>query len=231
MTTDFISCSLTAKEKTYGMVWLMFEILFFPWLLELFNCILPAPLPQVEVNFIFFAVNFIAVVWIFHRYLKAQLGLVPDLIEKILLVALPGFLIYRLVNLLLTMALFAADPDFVSINDLTIQSLAQENYFLMLVGSVFLVPIAEECLFRGLLFRGMYDHSPVLAWIVSILLFSAIHVTGYIGQYSLPTILLCFAQYIPAGVCLAGAYRFSGSLLSPILIHALVNLMGMLALR
>ena len=231
MTTDFISCSLTAKEKTYGMVWLMFEILFFPWLLELFNCILPAPLPQVEVNFIFFAVNFIAVVWIFHRYLKAQLVLVPDLIEKILLVALPGFLIYRLVNLLLTMALFAADPDFVSINDLTIQSLAQENYFLMLVGSVILVPIAEECLFRGLLFRGMYDHSPLLAWTASILLFSAIHVTGYIGQYSLTTILLCFVQYIPAGVCLAGAYRFSGSLLSPILIHALVNLMGMLALR
>ena len=231
MTTDFISCPLTAKEKKYGLVWLMFEVLFFPLLLELLNGILPAPLPQVEVNFIFFVVNFIAVVWIFHRYLNAQLGLVPDLIEKILLVALPGFLIYRLVNLLLTMALFAADPDFASINDMTVQSLARENYFLMLIGSVILVPIAEECLFRGLVFRGMYDHSPLLAWVVSILLFSAIHVTGYIGQYSLPTILLCFAQYIPAGACLAGAYRISGSLLSPILIHALVNFVGMLALR
>ena len=231
MTTDFISCPLTAKEKIYGLVWLMFEVLFFPVLLELFNGLLPTPLPQVEVNFIFFAVNFIAIAWVFRRYLKAQLRLVPELIDKILLVAAPGFLIYRLLNFLLALALFAVDPDFVSINDMTIQSLAQENYFLMLIGSVILVPIAEECLFRGLLFRGMYDHNPLLAWIVSILLFSAIHVTGYIGQYSLPTILLCFVQYLPAGACLAGAYRLSGSLLSPILIHALVNFAGMLALR
>ena len=231
MTTDFISCPLTAKEKIYGLVWLLFEVLFFPVVLELLNSILPAPLPQVEVNFIFFAVNFIAVAWVFRRYLKAQLRLVPDLIDKIFLVAVPGFLIYRLVNVLLALALFAVDPNFASINDVNVQNLVQENYFLMFIGSVILVPIAEECLFRGLVFRGIYDYSPLLAWIVSILLFAAVHVTGYIGQYPFTTILLCFAQYIPAGACLAGAYRLSGSLLSPILIHALVNFVGMLALR
>ena len=101
----------------------------------------------------------------------------------------------------------------------------------MFLGSVILVPITEECLFRGLVFRGVYDRSPILAWVLSIVLFSSVHIISYLGTYPAETILLCFVQYIPAGVCLAGAYRLSGSLLSPILIHALVNLLGMMALR
>ena len=229
--SDFLFHSITQQEKAFGTLWLVFEALFFAALLQILNSLLPTPLPQPEVNFIFFSVNFIAVAWIFRRYLREQLQLVPDVLEKILFVTAPGFLIYRLMNLLLAQVLFVLDPDFFSINDVTIQNLVEADYFLMFLGSVFLVPITEECLFRGLVFRGMYDRSPLLAWVLSVVLFSAVHVISYIGAYPIETILLCFVQYIPAGVCLAGAYRLSGSLLSPILIHALVNFLGMLALR
>lgn len=219
------------QEKVFGTLWLVFETLLFAALLQILNSLLPTPLPQPEVNFIFFSVNFIAVAWIFRRYLWEQLRLIPGVLWKVLYTAIPGFVIYRLLNLLLTQVLFALNPDYFSINDVTIQNLVEEDYFLMFLGSVFLVPITEECLFRGLVFRGLYDRSPILAWVLSVVLFSAVHVIGYIGAYPMQTILLCFVQYIPAGVCLAGAYRLSGSLLSPILIHALVNFVGMLALR
>lgn len=222
---------MTRQEKAFGTLWLLFETLFFATLLQILNSLLPTPLPQSEVNFVFFSVNFTAVVWIFRRYLWAQIRLIPDVAEKVLLVAAPGYLIYRLLNLLLVQVLFALNPDHFSINDVTIQGLVEEDYFLMFLGSVILVPITEETLFRGLVFRGLYDHSPILAWVLSVVLFSAVHVVGYIGAYPIETILLCFAQYIPAGVCLAGAYRLSGALLSPILIHALVNLVGMMSLR
>lgn len=222
---------MTRQEKAFGTLWLLFETLFFATLLQTLNSLLPTPLPQSEVNFVFFSVNFIAVIFIFRRYLWGQVQLLPEVLWKVLYTAIPGLVIYWAVNFLLVQVLFTWDPNFTSVNDITIQKLVAEDYALMFLGSVIFVPITEECLFRGLVFRGLYDRSPILGWVLSVVLFSAVHIIGYIGAYPFQTIFLCFAQYIPAGVCLAGAYCLSGSLLSPILIHALVNLIGMLALR
>lgn len=229
--SDFLSHPLSRKEKAWGSAWLAFETLLFAAILQGLNGLLPMPLPQTEVNFIFFAANFSAVSWILRKYLLAQLRLLPGVIGNAALISVLVLMTYWTMNFWTAQLLFALDPDFFSINDVTIQKLVAEDYCLMLFGTVLLVPITEECLFRGLVFRGIYDRSPVLAWVLSVSLFCAVHISGYIGDYPLKTILLCFIQYIPAGVCLAGAYRLSGSLLSPILIHAVVNLMSMLALR
>lgn len=229
--SNFLSSSITQRETQYGWVWLVFETLIFSWLLQVLNQLLPTPLPQAEVNFLFFSVNFTVVVILFRRYLWAQIRQIPDLIGNIIFTVIAGFIAYLISNFLLMQVLLTLNPKHFSVNDVTIQSLVEEDYFLMFLGSVILVPITEECLFRGLVFRGVYDRSPILAWVLSIVLFSSVHIISYLGTYPAETILLCFVQYIPAGVCLAGAYRLSGSLLSPILIHALVNLLGMMALR
>ena len=219
---DFFSQNLTRHKKMYGAVWMAFETLVFARLLQLLNTLLPAPMLQSSVNALFFGVNFIVVTVLFRRYLAGQLKLIPHTIGKSIAIALVGFAVYSLASFFMLQFILAIDPDFASVNDLAIRELVQEDFLLMFIGTVILVPITEECL---------YDHSPWLAWVVSAVIFSAVHLVSYIGRYSLPTMLLCFVQYIPAGLCLAGAYRLSGSLLSPILIHALVNLMGMLALR
>ena len=199
--------------------------------MQYLNLLFSKPLPQSMVNFLFFSINFGAVVLIFRKYLKDQLQLLPDVMGKVLGVAAIGFCVYWTMNFLLVQILLAVNPDHFSINDITIQSLVAEDYALMLIGTVVFVPVAEETLFRGLLFRGLYDRSPVLAWTLSVLLFCAVHVMNYIGVYPIDTILLCFLQYLPAGICLAGAYRFSGSIFCPILIHAAVNLLGVMAMR
>lgn len=229
--SDFRSHSLSSKELYFGAAYLLFDAIFLAPILQYLNLLLPMPLPQSVVNFLFFSINFGAVALIFRRYLREQLKLLSDVIGKVLGIAAIGLFVYWTMNFLLVQALLAIDPKFFSINDVTIQSLVAEDYALMLVGTVVFVPIAEETLFRGLLFRGLYDHSPVLAWLLSILLFSGVHVMNYIGAYPIDTILLCFLQYLPAGICLAGAYRISGSIFCPILIHAAVNLLGVMALR
>ena len=229
--TDFTTHSLNRKEKVFGICWLIFQTFFFPTILQALNMLLPAPLPQTELNLVFFCANFVAVAILFRHYLWTQIRLVPEIIEKILFVAIAGLMAYWVLNFLLMQILFALQPNFTSVNDTTIQELVAEDYAIMFFGSVILVPITEETLFRGLVFRGLYDRSPMLARFLSVTLFSLIHILGYIGAYPFETLLLCFIQYIPAGICLAEAYRLSGSLLSPILIHALVNLLGMLALR
>lgn len=229
--TVFLAHTLTDREKRFGTCYLLFETLFFASLLQGLNLLLGSPLSQPQVNILFFTVNFLAVLWIFRNYLLAQIASLPKLFGRIVLASIGGFVAYWILNILMTWLIFSLDPHFFSINDATIQKLAAEDFYPMLFGTVILVPITEECLFRGLVFRGLYDHGPVLAWSISIAVFSAIHIVGYIGAYPSHTILLCFLQYIPAGICLAGAYRLGGSLLSPILIHAAVNLIGMLSVR
>ena len=229
--SNFKAHGLTRREKVWGFGYLLFELILLSALLRWLNQLLPTPLPRAEVNFLFFIINLLAVLMIFGKYLRAQLRQLPELCWNVVFTTIPGIFVYFMVNILMGQLIFALDPQFTSINDAGIGQMAEENYALMFIGTVFFVPIAEECLFRGLVFRGLYDRNAILAWAVSVLLFAAIHVTGYIGSQPALTLLLCFVQYLPAGLCLAGAYRLSGSLISPILIHALVNLIGMISLR
>ena len=227
----FKTHGLTRREKVWGFRYLLFELICLGALLRGLNQLLPTPLPRAEVNFLFFTINFLAVLVIFGGYLRAQLRQLPELVWNVVFTTIPGIFVYFMVNILMGQLIVALDPRFTSINDAGIGQMVEENYTLMFLGTVFFVPIAEECLFRGLVFRGLHDRNAALAWVVSVLLFAAIHVTGYVGSQPALTLLLCFVQYLPAGLCLAGAYRLSGSLISPILIHALVNLVGMISLR
>ena len=51
---------------------------------------------------------------------------------------------------------------------------------------------------------------------------------GYIGSYDAVTLLVCFTQYFPASICLAWVYAESDTIISPILMHTLINLAGVL---
>ena len=47
----------------------------------------------------------------------------------------------------------------------------------------------------------------------------------------LAPLLLCFVQYLPAGLCLGWAYARADSIFAPTLMHMIINLIGMLAMR
>ena len=227
----FLSHPLSRYEKLLGAAWLLFETLLFPRLLQLLNLLLPIPLPQAEVNFVFFAVNFAVAIFVLRSFLWGQLKIALQYTEKVLTAAVLGFVAYWALNFLVSGLILYLDPDFTSVNDDAVAELVAQNFPLMFFGTVVLVPVAEECLFRGIVFRGLYDRSHVLAWIVSASLFALVHILGYIDSIRSTQLLLCFLQYIPAGICLAASYRLSGSILSPILIHAAVNFVGMMILR
>ena len=228
---DFLNNPLSRKEKLYGTAWLLFELLLFPTVLQQLNRLLPTPVPPAGVNFLFFCVNFAVTLFLLRKYLLNQLKLAKDNLETVLQTVMVGFVAYWMLNFLVCCLIFAVDPEFSNINDNAIAKLAAENFPIMLFGIVILVPVAEESLYRGVIFRGIYDYSPALAWILSAGLFALLHIFRYTGSVSPSRLLLCFIQYLPAGLCLGAAYRLSGSILSPILIHAAVNLVGMMSMR
>ena len=221
----------TPNETVFGFIYFLLQLLIIPGIIAVINMMVPNPMSEAKVNVVFFAVNFVAVLLIFRKFLAANFDLVQKYPWIVLRWAGIGFLIYMVGNSLFSFVVTALYPDFANINDAAIMEMVQDHFGMMTVGTVLLVPVAEECFYRGLIFRSIYDRSPVLAYGVSMVLFSLAHVLGYVTLVDFGTIILCFLQYLPAGFALAWCYRRSGSIFAPILVHMTVNQMGMLLMR
>jgi membrane protease YdiL (CAAX protease family) len=217
------------QELIWGMSYLAAQLLVMPTFLGLISTLLH--LTAAQLNGIYFAVNFIAVVLIFRKFLVAQLRSCLRRIGALLGWALLGFLLYMVTNYATGTAIMLLDPDFANVNDSAIAAMAVSDYWIMALGTVVLVPLTEELLYRGILFAGLYNHSPVVAYAVSAAVFSAVHIVGYIGLYPVRTLLLCLLQYITPSLCLCWVYARSNSIFTPILIHTAINAIGILAMR
>ena len=77
----------------------------------------------------------------------------------------------------------------------------------------------------------MYGKSRWAAYVVSALCFCLPHVSAYIGSYEWTVLVLCFVQYLPAGLMLAWSYEKSNTIFTPILIHTIINAFGIYAMR
>ncbi len=226
-----LSVTPTRKELLWGAVYMILEIFLLPVVLALVNDALGSPMSVSELNVIFFIVNFGITTLIFRRFIKETLIDGLQHLPQILFGALRGFLIYWAGNLLMTMLILRLDPDFMNVNDAAIGTMVQKDFLPLAICTIFFVPVTEELLFRGVLFAGFYNRSPIKAFLFSVVVFSAIHVTGYILGYSWDTLLLCFLQYIPPSIALGWAYARSGSILSPMLMHIVINAIGIFAMR
>ena len=202
-----------------------------PLLLTLLVLIPGIGMSETGVNILFFLINFVTVVFLFRNFLWVTLLNVRRRISLILWYALLAILGNQVLSELIYALIMLLAPDFANVNDATINFMVQEQPQLMFLCTVILVPITEEVLYRGLIFRGLYDRSPVAAHVVSILVFAMIHVSGYVGLYDVNTLILCFLQYIPITYCLNFAYVHSGSILAPILVHMANNAMAMALMR
>ena len=223
MTKHTYSPCPTGQETMAGFCYLAFQMLLLPSLLYWINDQLSTPLAESELNFLYYMVNFLAVLMIFHDFLARSLSqLLHHPIDALQAVIL-GFVAYyicfyamdRLVSLLV--------PGYTNYNDESIAALSRGNYFLTFLGTVVLVPIAEVCFFRGLIFRNLYKKSHWAAYCISIVAFAAIHILGYIGHYSASELVIAVIQYIPAGLWLAWSYIKGDTIFVPIVIHAAVN--------
>ena len=231
MNNTFIQNYLTKKELSHGTRYLLFQTIFLPSLLSLFNGLLTVRLSAAWLNALFFTINLAAALWIFHRYLKSSFPVDRKQLVRILAVGILFFAVNQGCSRILGKLFSSVAPDFSNINDQSIAALLRENFPVMALCTVIFVPITEECFFRGVLFRGIYDHAPWAAWVCSVMLFGFLHVMNYVGTIPPLSLFFSFLQYIPAGICLAASYRLSGSLLCPILIHAAVNAVGLLHMR
>lgn len=226
-----LSVSLSKKEVIFGVIYMLAELFVLPTLLILGNWFLPNPLSETQLNFIFFALNFIVVTVAFRRFLIENFKILLRNPWRVLRFAGAGLVLYWLGNILVSYLIVGLMPSFSNANDQYIQQMTQDSVMLMTVGTVFLVPVVEETLFRGVVFGALYQKNAFLGYALSTILFSIIHIVGYLGVYTPLELGLSFLQYVPAGLCLAWSYQKADSIWAPILIHIAVNQMGNLLMR
>jgi len=210
---------------------MVLELFALPYLLAQVNLLLPEPLSEGKLNAVFFIINFGAATLIFRQLIQKTLRQAINSLPATFLAAIRGLLLYWAGNLLVGMLILQLKPDFSNVNDAAISAMAEADFLPMAICTVFFVPVAEELLFRGVLFAGFYNRSPAGAFLISTAVFSAIHVMGYIPLYSWDTLLLCLLQYIPPSIALGWAYARSGSILSPVLMHITINAIGIFVMR
>ena len=225
------SPQLSRNEVIAGWSYYAFSMLALPIVLSYVNALLPQPLTEARLNFVYYVANFTAVLLIFRRFLKLNLQIAVRRLFPVLWYALLGYLGYSALTSILTTLIRTIVPGFANVNDMSIAAMAGKELTLMAIGTVFLVPVAEEMFYRGLMLRHLAGKSRILAYCVSMGVFALVHVVGYIGVYEPLTLLLCFIQYLPAGYCLAWCYANTGTIVTPIVMHMIVNAYGLANLR
>ncbi len=226
-----LSVTPSRTEMILGLAYIPLQLLVIPVILVIGNLLLGSPFSTVQVNFILFCVDFICVTVIFHKFLLRSLKHSFSMPWRVLRFAGLGFLLYWVGSFIVNYIIIVINPEFSNVNNDSIAELTQQNYGLMAVSTVLLVPITEETLYRGIVFGKIYERNPIAGYIVSVSVFAALHVVGYIGSYPALHLLMCFLQYIPAGIALAWAYMKADSIWAPILMHIAINQIGVLAMR
>jgi membrane protease YdiL (CAAX protease family) len=119
-----------------------------------------------------------------------------------------------------TQRLLRSAPQKQAIVEMFSESSTLEQRILIIALAVSLAPLAEEFIFRFFLYGVMRRYfGKVVAILASALLFAAVHA-------HLPS----FAPLFVLGSCFAIAYEWSGSILVPMMMHALFNAITLTAL-
>lgn len=182
-------------------------------------------------NTIYYYLVFAVTVILFHGLLgRTSRNLAENLgtAVKVLLaglVALYGLneLVYRLTHALV--------GNQTNLNDVSISAQIDAAPRTTLLIVIFLAPFVEEVLFRGLVFGSLRGKSPVVAYLVSCLLFAFLHVWQFVLVNHDVTYFWLMVQYLVPGLVLAWAYDRSGTLWSAIGLHAVANALSVWAMR
>lgn len=215
---------LKKSEFWSAMVLLVLHVAVFPIALSMLVLAKPDLMTNAQINLLYYAVTTLLVFLFLGKYLRRSFdGLVDEPLRCVWTFVL-GWIVYFLLSMAATFFLSALGVDTAdNLNEEAVGSMLGSERGLMIAMTVFLAPIAEESLFRGGIFCGLYPKSRIAAYIVSVVLFCLYHVWQYAVALWDASYLVMAIQYIPAAVVLCWVYERSGSVWTNIFFHMSVN--------
>ena len=215
---------MTPTERVLGWIWLPVNTFLLPILAAVYVYANPDQLSDGALNLVTFAVSAVALLLMLHRFWRESFHRMLDQPGR----CLGAMLLGGLVNYALSLAvspvlLLVLDGAVDNPNNAALVEIAQQDLGMIKAASVFLAPLVEETLFRGVVFGSLRPRRRLLAYALSTGLFSLLHVWQYILVSADASLLVYALQYIPSGVALAYCYERSGSIWPPIFLHMLLN--------
>lgn len=135
--------------------------------------------------------------------------------------AVMGYGLMILCNFIVNILLMFLAPPGANPNNNAVFAMAEEKLGSVAVLAVLLAPLVEECIFRAGIFGTIRRFSRVLAYAVTMLLFSAYHVWSF--ALSDPKAWIYMLQYFPATFLLCRCYERTGTIWGSISLHMLIN--------
>lgn len=211
------------REKVAGWIYLPIHVILLPLLMGVVMYAITGEEPDgVLLNLIYYGIGLVVILASMWSFLKVSYRRVTENILRFFGVLLGAYAISMLLTLIYgALTEMLGTPP--SPNQDLVEEIAVGNMNRMFAMAVLMVPIVEECLFRGLIFGTIRDKNRVLAYVIGILAFSLYHVWQYAVAYHDWTLLLGAIQYIPISAALCYAYDRSGTIWAPIFLHMLNN--------
>ena len=218
---------MTRRERVLGWIYLPIHVILLPLLLGvLLYAILGREPDSMKMNLLYFGIGFLVIVAGMWKFLKLSYRRVTENIRGFLLALVWAYVISMVLSILYgaVTKLLGTPP---SPNQDMVEDIAVGNMNQMFAMAVLMVPIVEECLFRGVIFGSIRGKNRILAYVISVLAFSLYHVWQYAVAYQDWTMLLGMLQYFPISIALTYAYDRSGTIWAPIFLHMFNNALSL----
>ena len=209
-------------ERIAALVYLPVHIFALPTLLPYLAAVFP-DMNALDMNVLYYIIGFVYILTLCWRFLRRSFDTVLDAPGRFFLSVVSGYAMDFMLSLLLSYALIIFGLTITSPNNEAITGMAPLGYNRLVAISVFLAPIVEEVLFRGLVFGALAARHRAAAWIVSVLVFSVYHVWQFAVSSGSLLVLISAALYVPSSLAFNWCYERSGTIWAPIALHMLSN--------
>lgn len=214
---------LTKGETIAGWVYLPIHILVLPVLVPLLPLFLPfLKISEARLNGCYYLIGILVAAVCFRKLLRREFDHLCDAPMSFVYGLIAGYMLWYVLSYF-AQAGFTALGWFEEMNpnDSALDALGKQDFRVMKAVTVFAAPFLEEILFRGVVFQSLRKKSRILAYVISITVFSAYHVWQYVLID--PGMLLYIFQYVPITFALTWSYERSGTLWTPIALHMFNN--------
>lgn len=182
----------------------------------------------VTLNALLYSAGTLYTVVFLRKYLRRSFDVLLDSPVQSLLALVSGIALDFALSWALSLAMLLLGGALgTTANNEAVVALASEGRNRMFAMTVFLAPVVEEPIFRGLLYGAVRRRSRAAACFVSVLMFGLYHVWQYVFAYGDWRFLLQIINYIPVSVALCYSYERSGTIWVPMAFHMFINAMSM----
>ncbi len=218
-----LGVKLSKPQVILGWCYLPMYLFLTAWIIQFIFGFLGLKQDIMALNIAYFSTNFAVVVLGFSSWLRRSFRGFTERFWPFIQTLILGFALYYFTQLVLSTVLVLLFGEQTAANNDAVGGLVQSSAGIMALFLIIAAPITEEVLVRGVVFGSLHKINRYLAYAVSILLFSSMHVWQHLAALDFVSAVFNLLLYVPAGVALGWTYEKSGTIWCPITLHAIVN--------